>query len=151
MLSIVYISSATPPFSEAALSALLEQSRKNNARLQITGILLYKDGDIMQLLEGPEPALRELMKTIYSDRRHTGVIQLLEQEISARQFPDWSLEFRNLSPSKLRRLATYLNDSPGTHLPENSRQSPALRLLATFGFKPGPDFFQRSSTDQSDS
>ena len=150
MLSIVYISSATRELSEPELTALLEKSRRNNARLDITGVLLYKDGDIMQLLEGPEPAVRHLVETIYADRRHTGVIQLLEQEVSTREFPDWSLEFQNLSPSKLRQLATRLNDGSDAPLSGKLQLSPMIRLLASFGFNPGPEFFRDSATGQSD-
>ena len=48
MIAIVYISSAVQPLSDADLEALLAQSREKNGRLKVTGILLYKDGDIMQ-------------------------------------------------------------------------------------------------------
>jgi hypothetical protein len=40
MLSLVYVSSAKQLFSEQDLKALLEQSRDNNARLGLTGLLL---------------------------------------------------------------------------------------------------------------
>jgi len=58
MIAIVYISAAVQPLSDADLEALLAKSREKNARLKVTGILLYKDGDIMQLIEGPGEAVR---------------------------------------------------------------------------------------------
>jgi hypothetical protein len=35
----------------------LEQSRENNLRLDVTGMLLYKGGNFMQMLEGEKDAV----------------------------------------------------------------------------------------------
>ena len=133
LLSVVYISSATREFSATDLTILLEQSRAKNARLDITGILLYKGGNIVQLLEGPEPSVRDLIKTIYADQRHTGIIQLLEQEISQREFPDWSLEFRNLA--KVRHLAGLVSEHSNGTLsdPDKVHLSRMRLLMGRFG------------------
>ncbi len=58
MFFLVYVSSATRPFSGEDLRALLETCRKDNAELGVTGMLLYKDGNFMQVLEGDEDAVR---------------------------------------------------------------------------------------------
>ena len=107
MLSLVYISSAKGEFSAADLVALLEQSRENNARLGITGMLLYKDGNFMQVLEGPDDVVRQLVKTIAADDRHHGIIQLLEWQIEQRQFPDWTMGFKDLNDPALRENPGY--------------------------------------------
>ena len=133
MLAIVYISSAVQLFSDADLIALLEQSRQKNAGLEITGILLYKDGDVMQLLEGPDEAVSQLAKTIYADRRHSGIIQLIEQNISRREFPDWSMEFQNLGSSRVQLLAEFMERQSATLTRKTEHLSPILRLLASFG------------------
>jgi hypothetical protein len=57
MLSLVYASSAKQLFSEEDLTALLQQSRDNNTRLGLSGLLLYKDGNFMQVLERPDDVL----------------------------------------------------------------------------------------------
>jgi hypothetical protein len=134
MIAIVYISSAVQPLSDADLEALLAQSREKNGRLKVTGILLYKDGDIMQLIEGPREAVRNLATTIYADRRHQGIIQLLERNISAREFPNWSMEFHELSLSKVEHLAKFLDDEKS--LTQGGRLSPTHRLLTSFGWRP---------------
>lgn len=107
MVSLVYVSSATRHFSAEDLVALLKQSREKNARLDITGILLYKDGNFMQVLEGPDEAVRQLFSTIAADDRHTGVIRLLERPLDQRQFADWSMAFRNLNDPALREVPGY--------------------------------------------
>jgi hypothetical protein len=40
------------PFSEGDLVELLTQSRENNTLAGITGLLLYKEGKFLQVLEG---------------------------------------------------------------------------------------------------
>jgi acylphosphatase len=137
MLAIVYISSAVPPFSDSDLIALLKQSRKKNAELEITGILLYKDGDIMQLLEGPKEAVKKLAQTIYADKRHRGIIQLLQRNISQREFPDWSMEFENLGVFRVQQLAHFVNKQSVTLRLDFKRLRPVLRLLASFGMQVG--------------
>ncbi len=64
MFFLVYVSSATRPFSGEDLRALLATCRKNNAELGVTGMLLYKDGNFMQVLEGDEEAVRGLYEKI---------------------------------------------------------------------------------------
>ena len=54
MISIAYSSSAAVPFSEGDLLELLTRSRENNTAKGITGLLLFKEGKFLQVLEGDE-------------------------------------------------------------------------------------------------
>ena len=96
MLSLVYVSFATVPFSDADLVALLEKSRRNNTRDGISGMLLYRDGDFLQVLEGPEDAVRAAYARIARDNRHGRIMMLDESEISERAFGDWSMGYRRV-------------------------------------------------------
>jgi hypothetical protein len=93
MLSIVYSSAATRPFSNEDLQALLEHSRASNARLGLTGVLVYRSGKFLQLLEGEEAVVHERMTAIAGDDRHEAVRVLLEDEVERRSFPDWTMGF----------------------------------------------------------
>lgn len=135
MLCIVYVSSAVRELADAELTALLEQCQGKNARLEITGILLYKDGDIMQLIEGPTEAIRRLARTIYADPRHHQIIQLLEREISTREFAGWSMDFQNLSASKVDKLAEFMADEPIESPSGADHRSTMIHLLRSFGFR----------------
>src|SRR5208282_515145 len=97
MFSLVYVSSATKPFSKSELLELLEKSRKNNTSLEISGMLLYKDGNFMQVLEGEEQLVRSLYTKISADPRHKGTLALLQSVEEKRQFADWSMGFRDLN------------------------------------------------------
>ncbi len=134
MFFLVYISSATQPFSVDDLSTLLAVSRKNNAELGITGMLLYKDGNFMQVLEGDEGAVRGLYARIEADPRHDGEITLQQGFAEGRQFPDWSMGFRDLnSPeeSSSPGYSEFLN-VPLTGQEFSGDASRAQKLLLTF-------------------
>ena len=76
MYFLVYVSAAVTWFSESELRALLTSARFRNEHAGITGMLLYKDGNFMQALEGPEDAVRALYRRIEGDRRHRGLLVL---------------------------------------------------------------------------
>ena len=107
LISLIYVSSAQVPFSNGDLTALLEISRRNNALIDVTGMLVYRDGNFMQAIEGEEQTIHRLQEKIERDPRHDGVITLLTQRIETRQFPEWSMGFRNLADPALRGVPGY--------------------------------------------
>jgi hypothetical protein len=131
---LVYASSAVRPFSRPDLSDLLATSRENNARLGITGMLLYKDGNFLQALEGEEGAVRALYERIGTDPRHGGEITLLEGHTEERQFPDWSMGFRDLNSPEERDASGYSEflNAPLTGQEFSDDPTRAQKLLLTF-------------------
>ncbi|MBE7158975.1 MAG: BLUF domain-containing protein [Rhodospirillales bacterium] len=107
LFCLVYVSSAVGVFSSEDLVALLATSRRNNARDGVTGMLLYRQGNFMQVLEGEEEKVRAVHERIQGDSRHRGLITLLQQPIEARQFGGWSMGFRNLSDPSLQKTPGY--------------------------------------------
>lgn len=93
LLSLVYSSRAVVGFGLRHLDDLLVHARSANAQVGITGLLLFKDHRFLQLLEGPEPAVREKMRCIAEDPRHEQVTVLLEEDVRVRQFPDWTMGY----------------------------------------------------------
>lgn len=132
--SLVYVSSATLPFSREDLRALLTTCRKNNAELGVTGLLLYKDGNFMQLLEGDEETVRGLYARIENDPRHGGEIALQQSFVEERQFPDWSMGFRDLDSTEERTTPGYSEflNAPLTGREFSGSPSRAQKLLLTF-------------------
>jgi hypothetical protein len=104
MLQLVYVSSATTHFSKAELLELLTKSRTKNSALGITGMLLYKDGNFMQMLEGEDDPVRQLFETIVKDPRHHNSIVLIDELAETAFFADWSMGFRDLSDKSLETL-----------------------------------------------
>ena len=101
---LVYVSTATQPFSRQQLVELLEKSRINNAKVGVTGLLLYKDGVFIQVLEGARDAVQQVWERISRDPRHSVGTTLQTGETNFRQFPDWSMGFRDLDDPAVQQL-----------------------------------------------
>ncbi len=86
------------------LASILESARKNNARLGVTGILLYDAGSFIQVLEGDGPVVRELFEKIGRDPRHDRVTMLGERPIDKRSFGAWTMGYVSLDPALLKQL-----------------------------------------------
>ena len=94
--SLAYESQASTPLTAPDLLDLLEHSRANNARTGVTGILLYRHGTFLQVLEGPHAEVDALYATIARDPRHREVSTLLAEDRSERRFPDWTMGFADV-------------------------------------------------------
>lgn len=134
MLSLVYVSSASRQVDEKDLMQLITAARKNNEANQITGLLLYKDGNFMQAIEGPDDAVEKLFDHVRRDARHHGVLQLLKEPIDERRFPKWSMALHhvdNLSAEHQALIDPFLKDSLAA---ESYKTNPtaAMKLLLTF-------------------
>jgi FAD-dependent sensor of blue light len=104
---LVYVSSATTLWSQADLDDILATSRRNNDHQNISGMLLYKGGNLMQMLEGEESTVCALYAKIALDQRHRGILKILDGTSEARQFPRWSMAFRDLDGADARALPGY--------------------------------------------
>lgn len=105
---LVYLSSSTHLFSEKELADILNVSRSNNSSLNVTGILLYYEGSIIQVLEGNEAVVKDLYTKIEKDARHKNVVRMVEGTNNERSFPDWSMGFKTLSNSEWQEYEGYL-------------------------------------------
>jgi hypothetical protein len=134
MFSLVYISSAVRIFSDKQLLELLEQSRTKNLRLEITGMLLYKEGSFMQALEGSRENVLSVMKSIRVDPRHESLVILLEQEHPQRHFPDWSMGFKSYNAEEEDPISGYTDflNLPLTSTQFQENPSRAMQLLLSF-------------------
>ena len=97
LFTLVYISRATGPMSSSELEDILKVSRKNNAETAISGMLIYKDGEFMQALEGKREDVEKLYAVISQDKRHDEILVLARKEIPQRCFADWSMGFKHIT------------------------------------------------------
>lgn len=104
---LMYVSSARRKFGPAELAELLTLAREKNSRLGVTGMLLYKAGLFLQVLEGDSQRVRELYAKIATDDRHRACSVVMEGTLPERRFSDWSMGFRNLDDPGLAKLPGY--------------------------------------------
>jgi Sensors of blue-light using FAD len=144
MKHIVYISRAVHPLSDADLQNLLDQSRHDNARNGITGILFYSHGNIAQLFEGESDTADALFERIAVDGRHSHVRKLIDRPITARSFSDWSMAFHPLEPAGFEALQGFLLPHRVPAVPPSLAIADALLVelvrLAVFGPDPSRPF-----------
>lgn len=70
LLQLIYISAATGALSDQELDSILASSVRHNAENGVTGLLIYAEGNFMQVLEGDPRALDETYTRIARDSRH---------------------------------------------------------------------------------
>ena len=97
IFTLVYISRAKDGLEESDLREILQVSRSNNTGTDISGMLLYKQGEFMQALEGKRQSVESLFERISQDERHSDVLVLARKEIPQRNFDGWSMGFENIS------------------------------------------------------
>lgn len=97
LVSLVYTSTAVSPLHAVELDELLEQARRFNDENAISGILLYREGRFIQVLEGPDDQVHDLMARIEADPRHEQVRILLTEPIDRRRFAEWTMGYQALS------------------------------------------------------
>ena len=96
MYFILYLSSASHLMSDDELFHLLETVREKNKKSGVTGMLLYKGGNFLQLLEGEKDTVEALFQNIEKDPRQTDIVALMKEETNTRAFESWSMGFANM-------------------------------------------------------
>jgi hypothetical protein len=75
------------------IDGILATSQRNNARVGVTGALIFNAGIFAQVLEGSQRAIEETFERIQRDPRHGEVMVLAFERAASRGFPTWSMGF----------------------------------------------------------
>ena len=98
---ILYVSEVSEFCGDSEPTHILEPPRANNAKNSVTGMLVRKNMQFLQYIEGPVEGIEELFGKIERDDRHRSV-KIIEEGVSAdRVFFDWEMGFadeQNLQP-----------------------------------------------------
>ncbi len=135
MYQLLYVSEATHPMSKNDLLNLLQQSKLNNYKQHITGLMLYKDQRFMQILEGNKTDVENLYAKISQDPRHRELVVLLRKETDKPLFKDWSMGFVNLDNKEVAHIPGYSDflDTPLNS--QNFISDPTLSMQFLYIFK----------------
>jgi hypothetical protein len=101
---MIYVSLADHAMSPAELRELLEQSRAYNREHGITGLLIYRDREFLQFIEGEQDELLSLYERIERDTRHQQVHLIWDGPIAARTCGDWAMGCAELDDATLQAL-----------------------------------------------
>lgn len=109
MVRLIYHSKAADSYTAERLNLFLSTIRKKNICLNVTGILLYHRGNVMQIIEGEYDTISALFERIKIDTRHTDVMKIIDYPITNRFYKDWSMSFKELSEKEWVKIKGYLN------------------------------------------
>jgi hypothetical protein len=84
---------------------MLKEFVESNIKHNITGLLLYLDGSIIQYFEGKEDNVLSLNENIKKDLTHSSYIKLLEERVPHRNFKEWRMKFVNCNDNALYKAA----------------------------------------------
>ena len=134
MLSLIYVSTSVKLLNDEELLDILKISRENNSSKEVTGLLLYKGGNFMQVLEGPDDAVNGIFEKIKNDPRHKDVSVISREQIQSRQFPAWEMAFQNLDNPALKNEPGYSQFLHDEFTADVYRENPlrAYIMLLTF-------------------
>src|SRR5690606_36949210 len=92
LIRLVYASRSTQLSQrgnvESSIGSILAQSRRNNQKDRISGVLYFGDGYFFQCLEGEENQVLQTYARISQDHRHTDIRVLINKPIAKRLFTD---------------------------------------------------------------
>jgi hypothetical protein len=81
------------------LGAIIRASIRNNRERSVTGLLLFHEGWFVQALEGPAEAVLSTYGRIRDDQRHTGSKVIHAGPAPNREFGDWNMCARRITPA----------------------------------------------------
>jgi hypothetical protein len=112
----------------AGEKAIVDTSRLNNAKRDISGCLICSDGNFLQILEGPRANVLSLINTIEKDTRHSGFVIMRMSFMKERSFKDWTMaNFQADERTFMQLIAKYAES-------DNSTEKMIYQFLA-FGTK----------------
>jgi hypothetical protein len=96
MIRLTYISTALQGLPEDTTPNIVAESRVNNGRGGVTGLLISDGVRFLQAIEGPASAVDATYERIQADPRHRACILLDRGPITARAFAGWDMAWQPL-------------------------------------------------------
>src|SRR5687767_14001416 len=95
--TLTYTSRARLDLTDEDLGAIHQTARHLNALDGISGLLLFDGSRFLQIIEGAEDAIDNLVERLRMDRRHSAFEVRDERFVERRSSPDWSMELLQVS------------------------------------------------------
>ncbi|AUS05992.1 BLUF domain-containing protein [Pseudotamlana carrageenivorans] len=107
--TICYISDSNRDVTINNLNELYSAAKANNSKNHITGVLVYKNHNFLQVLEGAQELVDETFERIKNDSRHNNIFKVISTSIEGRIFEDYNFGFTVIDDKKeLKNLYEYL-------------------------------------------
>ncbi len=97
--ALTYTSRASIDIGARDLEAIHRTATELNALDGITGMLVFNGTRFLQMIEGSDLAIDELLARLRRDPRHSGIEIRDQRRIETRSFPGWSMQLVRVSAS----------------------------------------------------
>lgn len=94
LIRFVYISQSRRALTDPEIQQIIDTSVKNNTKNDVTGMLFYKGGYFLQVLEGETINVYYTFKKIRDDERHFDIKLLDNDIVDKRIFHNWSMAYK---------------------------------------------------------
>jgi hypothetical protein len=135
-MSLIQLTYTSTLFDDdpAAQAAIFNTSQTNNRSRNVTGMLLYARGIVLQVLEGENGQVSKTFRAIEQDARHRNVFVLSRQVVADRQFESWAMGFRQLTEMELgdHSIASQIFKTSSDEVVHRVKPGAALLILAYF-------------------
>lgn len=130
LLQLMYTSTANPELTFKELDEMLAKARRFNRENNITGMLVFSQGTILQVIEGTSQQVNALYARIQKDPRHRDVELVQAGTIQERMFSRWTMNFVSLDENFTpERRSVLLKHSAGQFQPSKMGSAQCLELM----------------------
>jgi hypothetical protein len=139
----VYISNVTELFNSQCFSSLAKKASDKNSLIGVTGALLFIEGYFIQVLEGDELIVRDLMASIAADVRHTRLKIIMEVSQEERDFSGLAMgavSLKRLNSNDIKVISRICRKRSGENL-NSTNDIDSLSIILDM-FKANKDFLK---------
>lgn len=105
----LYLSSAKKNIDSDTIKMIVATAEDHNSKHNITGILLFRGGVFLQLLEGERETVETLFKKIEKDTRHSNIIRIFSIEGHERIYTNWAMGYHEISDLDIKMVNEFLS------------------------------------------
>ncbi|CAM4264377.1 BLUF domain-containing protein [Gillisia hiemivivida] len=128
--AIVYVSTASKDLEKKEIERILNSSKTWNNENDVTGLLLFSEGNFFQIIEGEKKKISELFEDIKKDKRHHDIIQIFGKDIHKEAYDGYASDFvLDSADYDQEKFQHYLNQ---TKVLEKSAQIAVENILKVF-------------------
>lgn len=133
LIHLIYTSTMVEN-APAVMTDILQTARHINQQRDITGMLLYANSSILQVLEGADADVSKTFASIETDKRHKNVFVLAKGPIQVRQFAQWDMGFKHLNQSDFGQspIAAQVFNADKDQIAKRVKPGAALTMLVLF-------------------
>ncbi len=134
MHRLVYLSHATSHLPTHGIADIVKRSQINNAKVGLTGMLVYHGNRFFQVLEGLPANLAQRYKCIQADKRHEKMSLLYSSAISKRAFPSWQMSYYRPEelPEQVQQAVFSIYDLMPFNSPARGEDDDTRKLVRDF-------------------